>query len=577
MSKKFLLITPNNHLALGIRILGAILLNAGYEVQLIIFKNFNKERGKIPTSNEWKLLHQAINNFKPDFVGISLLCRSVVDEKQLFLTARNAAPGAIIVCGGFGPTFEPKRFLEYGFDYIVRGEGEKAILDMANALEKGDNFKNISNVGWLENGQVKLNPLAELIDLAILPHSLHGKQYIHSIENDLCSKLDPLLDAMGIYVTSTSRGCTSRCTYCCGGNWLDLYRDEFGKCKRYRVRPIENVINECIKAKNLGAKEIRFVDEYFVRPKEEYFKFFEEYKNKVNLPFFLNAHTTFMEKDEARLNAYLNAGVNSIDIGVQSASYHISKNIFNRPMQIDTQLQSIKKLYNRWVSVAVDFIVGHSLEEEKDFLETLDFVAQLPFNPLWPGHCYIQSFYLQLLPGAKIGELFPTLKNNPMSAEETEFRRRILLLRHIIKDNDEFISIYKNNELRKNPKLLVNIFYSTFSRIHFLLLQETITRLEGKKVYFYGSGQNYQIYKHMFRYANPQGIIIDQGKSFNTIDGLPVFLPDDVLGYDHNNIPIVIFSSHPGIITTKIMCNYPNRYTNFIPCYNAVYPNAYFA
>lgn len=573
--KKFFLLALYDEYALGLRILTSLLLDAGHDVRLVMFKKFSLTIRTDPTETEWELLHQAIKDFAPDFIGVSMLSIPVIDERRLFNTVRSAAPQAVVVCGGFGPTLEPMRFLAFGPDYIVRGEGEKAILAMATALEEGRDLKKSPNLAWLENGRLIQNPLAEQTDLACIPVAIHGKKHILYIDGDIAQHIDPMLDSRGIYLTSTSRGCTSRCTYCAGGNWLDLYRDEQGTCKRYRKRPIGNVIEECVQAKAAGATYILFLDEFFVRPEAEYFRFFKEYRDRVGLPFGLMVHTAFMEKDDARFDIFVNAGVHDVEIGVQSASPHVAVDIFHRPVSFDTQLRTIQKLYERWVSVAVDFITGHSLEREEDFLETVDFVAKLPFDPSWPMRCHLEVFNLGLLPGAKIGELYPLLKNDPMPATEKEFRQRILYLRHILKDDDAFWAIYHNRTFREKPRLLKNVFNITYSQCNALFWQRTLARLEGKNVYFWGAGQSYQIYKHLFRHTKPQGIILDKGKSADTIDGLPVLSPDDALG-DTGGIPLIVFSSAPGIIATKVLCSYP-AYSDIIPCYDASYQQLFLA
>lgn len=567
--KKFLFLALYDEYALGLRILASLLLQAGHEVQLIMFKKFRLSIQTSYTETEWELLLQSIKNFAPDFVGVNMLSIHSIDEKKLFNSVRTAAPQAVLVCGGFGPTLEPMRFLKFGPDYIVRGEGEKAMLAMAEALTEEQDFKKIPNLAWLEKDQLIQNQLAKQIDLAEIPEAIHGSEHILYIDDNTAQNIDPMFDIQKIYITSTSRGCTSRCTYCAGGNWLDLYQNELGKCKRYRARPTDNVIKECVRAKNLGANYILFLDEFFVRSEEEYFRYFQEYQKQVGLPFGLMVHTAFMEKDQARFDVFANAGVHNVEIGIQSACPHVAKDIFHRPISLDTQFRTIQKLYDRWISVAVDFITGHSMESEENFLESLDFVAKLPFDPAWPEHCYLQAFKLTILPGTKIGELFPLLKEDPMPAAEKEFRRRILYLRHILKDDDAFWAIYHNPIFRKNPTLLKNVFNLTFSHCNANFWQNTLNRLTGKKVYFYGMGQNYQIHKHLFRHTRPQGIILDQNKPADSIDGLPVLSPKEAFEGKHA-IPLIIFCSSPGLIATKVLCRYP-EFSDIIPCYEANY------
>lgn len=572
---RFLFIALHDEYALGLRLLVSILHNAGYEAKILMFKKFSLGVRQPASEQEWLLLEQAIHDFKPDVVGVSLLSIPVIAEAKLVELIRKVAPQSLVICGGFGPTLEPERFLKYGPDFAIRGEGEEAILEMAKTLESGGDLKSLKNMAWLENGNLVQNPMRPLYNLEKLPFATYGDEHIIFIDENVISNVDPMLTLEGIYLTNTSRGCTGRCTYCAGGNWLGLYQREHGKCQRYRKRPVENVIEECERAKVMGATYILFMDEYFVRPEEEYFRYFDEYKKRVELPFGLMVHTAFMEKDPARFDAFFQAGVHNVEIGVQSASSHIAQDVFHRKISLDTQLQTIRQLYDHWVSTQVDFITGHSLESEDDFLQTVNFVRELPFDPAWPARCHIEAFSLALLPGATIHELYPEIITNPMPQSEKEFRQRILYIRHILKDDDAFWSIYNNSVLRIKPILLKNIFMSYFNRLNIQFWQETLDRIKGKEILFFGAGESYQIYKYMFRNTKPRAMLLDRGALPENVDGVPVAAPESVLA-NSQPCPIILFTSTPGIAATKILRHYP-QFNDFIPCYNAQYPQFFLA
>lgn len=571
--KKFLLLASYDEYALGLRLLASLLLEMGHDVRLVMFKKFSLGVRRPPTEKEWELLERTLADYAPDFVGISLLSIPVIDEPRLFRTAREACPGAVVVCGGFGPTLENRRFLDYGCDYIVCGEGEGAMVDMARALEKGENFRAIPNLAWLENGEVVKNPLRPLADLAGLPFALHGDSHILCIEEDDVRRVDPMLQERGMYLTSTSRGCTGRCTYCAGGNWLGLYREEHPSCSRYRARPTEEVLLECERAKKLGASYLFFLDEYFIRPEKEYFAFFTAYKERVGIPFGLMVHTAFLEKDEARFRVFWEAGVHDIEIGVQSASPHIARDIFHRSVDAGCQMRAIRKMHDHWVSTSVDFITGHHLESEEDFRCTLDFVRDLPFDIAWPERTHIQAFYLALLPGAKIGELYPELREDPMPAAEKEFRQRSLYLRHILKDDEEFFAVYRNPFFREHPGALKTVFQRVFARLTTEFWQRTLQRLEGRDIYFYGAGQQYQTFKHMFRQCRPRAILLDGTPAQASLDGLPVLPTDEALAQG-DPCPVILFSATPGKMATHILRGRP-EFSDLIPCYATVYPQLF--
>ncbi len=66
-------------------------------------------------------------------------------------------------------------------------------------------------------------------------------------------------------------------------------------------------------------------------------------------------------------------------------------------------------------------------------------------------------------------------------------------------------------------------------------------RLEGKKVYFWGCGDMYRRKRHVFSKCDPVCILVDTESKNNTVGGLQVMHPDDVLVSD-NVLPIIIFA-----------------------------------
>ena len=575
-NNKFLFITVRDTFAAGVRLLASLLHSHGYTADILIFKEYNaafKNQQTQISDIEWHIFEKTICEYQPDIIGVSLTSIPVIDEKELFRRLRTAAPSAILSCGGFGPTFEPRRFLEAGADYVIRGEGEGAVLDMVQAVMQGKDLRKIKNFAWLEGNELCENPLRPLVDITNSPYLLSGDEHIMFIENNMLRHVDPQLTLHGVYVTSTSRGCVNHCTYCCGGNWLSLYKEVQRHIKRYRVRPVEQVIQECEYAKKKGAQYIYFTDEYFIRPEKEYFHFFQEYKRRVGLPFGMMVHTAFLDKSKQRFKAFFEAGINEVELGVQSASRHICRDVFQRKIGADLQLRTIKELHAHWVSTSVGFITGHILEEEKDFLDTLAFIKEIPFDPSWPNRTYLAVFSLALLPGARLASLFPELQTEHLSEAEIEFRQRIPYLRHIIKDDDIFFSLYNNKELRSHPELLRTIFRETLARLYYEYWQRTLQRLEGKEVFFWGAGRNYQTHKHWFRKVKPRAMLIDIPTSLSSIDGIPVMHPDEALAREEN-LPVITFSQSPGFIAAKILQRYP-AYSDIITCLTSGYTTLY--
>ena len=64
----------------------------------------------------------------------------------------------------------PAEILESGlFDYILRGEAEEALLELVQKLEQGEDTTRVKNMGFVQDGEIHINPVRTLPDLSRLP------------------------------------------------------------------------------------------------------------------------------------------------------------------------------------------------------------------------------------------------------------------------------------------------------------------------------------------------------------------------------------------------------------------------
>lgn len=134
-NKKIILTTlsPKTHRTseenLGIEYLKSSLLKENYNVEIIDAwlndLNINTVYEKI-ISQESDIL----------FIGISSYMSNTAPTIELISMLREHNPNIKIACGGFGPTFYPNEYLKSGSNYIIRGEGEKVICDLAKCIEE---------------------------------------------------------------------------------------------------------------------------------------------------------------------------------------------------------------------------------------------------------------------------------------------------------------------------------------------------------------------------------------------------------------------------------------------------------
>jgi radical SAM superfamily enzyme YgiQ (UPF0313 family) len=118
--------------------------------------------------------------------------------------------GATIVYGGPHVTFMAEEALQHG-DFVVRGEGERTIVELVRALDRGaTDFDTIRGVSWRDRqGRIHHNPERPLDpDIDIIPDQSLIAGY-REFNRRAAQRVLPT----GMLVSS-SRGCPFRCTFC---------------------------------------------------------------------------------------------------------------------------------------------------------------------------------------------------------------------------------------------------------------------------------------------------------------------------------------------------------------------------
>lgn len=97
---------------------------------------------------------------------------------------RLAMPGIVIVWGGYFPTQHADTVLAAAYvDYVVRSQGERALLRLLAILQDGGAPADVAGLSWKRDGTIRHNPigpLAALDDLPDLPyHRVPIEQYLH--------------------------------------------------------------------------------------------------------------------------------------------------------------------------------------------------------------------------------------------------------------------------------------------------------------------------------------------------------------------------------------------------------------
>lgn len=574
---KVLLLTLYEPDYIGTRLLAAYLLRQGHEAHILHFKL--PKRAKVPdyvehhhgyqacttgwivlsrqdtnpiTAKEYALLAQAITEYKPDIVGIS--ARSLHDHLMptLVPVIKKAAPASIIVAGGYGPTLNVEYYLRHGVHAVIRGEGEEALDELADAVEKGNDWREILNISAVDASKVfhnLLRPQRKNIDTDTAP--LYSDEHCSWIENSQLHAKEDYYLRSNIYITLIGRGCIGRCTYCCGGQWYEQYKSSGHVIFRRRNRSKQSVLAELNNIPK-STKYITFNDELFAAPQEYILSFFEEYKKTVDKPFFIYLAYDKMLQNSKLFDTVLDAGWHSTGIGLQSGSESLCHDLYGRKNKNDDYVAYAEKLFENNVLTEIHIIGGNCYETEEDFEQTLQIISRLPFSITDPQKNKLINLRLKPHPQTPLLKLAPRVLSHPMSARLWLYRAALCECRRIMGD-DAFTEMRSLRFYQKQPDVLLAQYRYLLEKMQ----REYFTKLaqgqEGKPIIFYGCGDIYQRNRHIFSGCKPSAILLDDEyiNGRHKLDGLPL-LPVEKITELEDSTPVIIFSNMATMLQRKL-------------------------
>ncbi len=376
--KKILLIAPPfyrllgshyNGLHLGIAYIAAVLQQHGHDAKVYnadyldkatylnqkqLFDNYQTYKAILnnPDDPIWGEIRNKIAGFNPDFIGIAMMTANYKAAKIIAGIARSINKNVKVVVGGAHPTLDPAGTItEKEFDYVIRGEGEFAFLE----LVENQNLESIKGLTFKQNGRVVHNENRPFLkDLDILPYPSRD-----SFINDT-----KYLD-VGHLVTG--RGCPFSCAYC--GSPALWHR-------QVRLRSVDNVMGELeLLKEKYKTSNIHFADDTFTLNKDRAKEICRQIiDRKLNIKWLCDTRADCLDKE--LINLMKEAGCIRIKIGVESGSNRVLKAIHKGETKEKVR-QAVSWIQEAELPLTVYFMTGFPTETNEDLKETIDFAREL--------------------------------------------------------------------------------------------------------------------------------------------------------------------------------------------------------
>lgn len=397
-----------------------------------------------------------IKQKNPDIIGLTCATPNFIRAVELAKIAKRCS-NAIVVLGGVHASalseFIMGHYSEY-IDFIVRGEGEITMLELANKFNSKENLNSIAGLVYKQNDKIVAanpRPFIERLDAIPFPARdlINPKIFMPNLHNARYRNCFSIL---------TSRGCPFNCSFCAS---------RLVSGDKYRTHSAEYVLDEMEMLKRAyGAEQLIITDDTFTINQERVEKIcLGMIERKLNLAWFCFSQVNTVNKQLLQLMK--RAGCYNIGFGIESGCERIREKI-GKSISTGRALEIVRVANGMGIKTQTFFIFGFPGETFEEMQETIQFAKRISstlvfFNMLvpYPGTREFEH-YFSTVPLDKIQwedfvavgercvlkysnippELIENLLGNAYIQYYTHPLRLIRLLRHI-KTGYEFANYLK--------------------------------------------------------------------------------------------------------------------------------------
>ncbi len=355
--------------------------------------NFGTEILEGTINEKAEAVIQRIIASEADLLGFSTYIWNINYLARILPRIKAALPHCTIVLGGPEVSYNAAEVLHKftEVDFLISGEGESAIVQLAAALLNGGDFAAIPGLSYRlplakKSGKTKVetiaNPalhIAQEQAEADFSHSPYSENYFAALQGRIA-------------YLETSRGCPYHCAFCLSG-----------RSERLQERPLEEAFADIVKLARSSAQTIKFVDRTFNvnrRRAKEILRFIIREDGQI-FPFGRCFHFEIagdlLDDETLKIVKTARAGLLQFEIGLQSMNEETLSRV-----RRTTDMRKLRKMVSALIAggnahVHLDLIAGLPGEGLEDFA--------ISFNQAYALQAHaLQLGFLKMLHGSAMRE-----------------------------------------------------------------------------------------------------------------------------------------------------------------------------
>ena len=341
--------------SIGIGYLASVLRGRGFEVDLL-------DADLLQLKAEEAV--QRICTKKYELIGFSLLEGTIESAVEILKGLRRRGVTSHIVLGGYFSTLVTEELLAElpEVDSVIRGEGEYTLLELAQCLLEGKDWKDLEGIAYREGDRVTINPNRSPFDLDEIPLP----------SRDL---LPEVLKRGGVAGLVGSRGCFANCSFCC----INSFHKASGT-PGWRGRSVEAIVDEIeTLLDGWAVKTISFYDSNFIGPGKEgplraYAIGEEILRRKLQIDFALSTRPDQVEEELFRF--LKKAGLKEVFLGIESMSQK-SLDFYRKGITVEQNRKAVETLERLEIYYRPGFILYEPYVTLDQIRENLGFIKEL--------------------------------------------------------------------------------------------------------------------------------------------------------------------------------------------------------